>query len=299
MLHDCSARSRDGHFTIPDDLLVGLYLSYGQDGNFTDPGGFYIGGLISYRSGMTLTIHYQGLNGSSIVKVAETSMTFDSSRKNVVALLGYEKHFFSGTLVLGDIKGLANQPAGEWEFSHDATAIDPFCVRPMAAELSALYVQDHGKTVGPFHGNVTLSAGDRIGLTVRSADSLLKCLEEPPVGTGTEVIIEAFETTTTSTQGQGETRTTGLQTVNGIEPDENGNITLIGRSCLDIVGQSDQATIVFDDHCAEPCCTCKELTPVEEQIEQLTQSIASLETHIETLALQAEFLAQSIASVSP
>ena len=192
----------------------------------------------------------------------------------------------------GDTNGLASQPVGVWEFDRAATAIDPFCLRPTANELSALYVQNQGKTVGPFYGNVTLSAGSKINLTVRSADNSLHCLETPPSGTGTEVVIGSQEDDSIGTND------TCVRTLGGVTPDEHGNIAILGRSCLNITAQPDQSTILLDDTCAEPCCTCKELAPVQEKIAELTRSIMSLESHLATLSLQADFLSQLISNVT-
>ena len=291
LLHDCTAVSRDGHFTIPDDLLVGLYLSYSVGADFTDPGGFYIGRIVHFGTGLTLAIHYQEQGASTGSPVAETTIDF-ASTPQTVSLLGYEAGFLHGTLVLGDTNGLASQPVGVWEFDRAATAIDPFCLRPTANELSALYVQNQGKTVGPFYGNVTLSAGSKINLTVRSADNSLHCLETPPSGTGTEVVIGSQENDSIGTNDA------CIRTLGGVTPDEHGNIAILGRSCLNITAQPDQSTILLDDTCAEPCCTCKELAPVQEKIAELTRSVASLESHLATLSLQADFLGQLISNVT-
>jgi len=291
LLHDCTGRSRDGHFTIPDDLLVGLYLSYSVGTGYGDPGGFYIGRIVYFESGLTIAIHYQEQGTSTNLLVAETTLDFASIQRTV-SLLGYGGGFLYGTLVFGETHGLASQPVGVWEFDRAAAVIDPFCLRPTAQELSALYVQNQGKTVGPFYGNVTLSAGPRIHLTVRSAGNLLRCLEPPLSGTGTEVVIDSQEDDTMGTNGS------CIHTLGGVPPDEYGNITILGRSCLNITTQPDQSTIFLDDTCAEPCCSCKELAPVQEKIEELTRSVMSLESHLATLSLQADFLGQLIPSVT-
>jgi hypothetical protein len=290
LLHDCTGRSRDGHFTLPDDLLTGLYLSYSMGAGYGDPGGFYIGRIVYFESGLTLAIHYREQGVPTVRLVAETTLDFASNRRTV-SLLGYGNGILHGTLILGETRGLASQPAGVWEFDRSATAIDPFCLRPTANELSALYVQNQGKTAGPFYGNVTLAAGPRIRLTVRSADNLLHCLETPSSGTGTEVVIGSPE------EEMEGTNDTCIHVLGGVTPDQYGNITILGRSCLNITTQPEQSTILLDDTCAEPCCTCKELAPVQEKIEELTRSVMNLESHLATLSLQADFLGQLIPGV--
>ena len=291
LLFGCNPVSRDGHFMIPDDLLVGLYLSYGLGHGLDDPGGFYLGSLLYWRTGLSLAIYYRRPGDEAGATIAETTIDLTSERRTA-SLLGLNRRFFYGHVVFGTFSGLEKQPAGQWLFQPDAAPIDPFCIRPTVSEISALYVQNAGKTLGPFYGDITLAAGERITLSVRSADGLLQCLEDTPSETGTEVVIHAD-----ADGGNGGTSGSPVETINGVEPDENGNVTILGRSCTSITTQADQATILFDDTCAEPCCTCKEREPTLAKIRELEQSIASLRSHLDTLSLQADFLAQSAASI--
>ena len=67
----------DGLFTIPDDLLVSLYLSCNVSGAYDDPGAFYIGGLTYYHTGFVLAVHY----GNTCEKVAETTVDITDGNK--------------------------------------------------------------------------------------------------------------------------------------------------------------------------------------------------------------------------
>jgi len=283
LLFGSTAVSTCGHFRIPDDLLVSLYLSYGVNTEFSDPGGFYIGRIIYWRDGISLEIHYD------TKKIAETTIHLTTGQ-TIATLLGHGEQFFYGHVVLGGTSGLELQPVGEWEFTHAATALDPFCIRPTVREISALYVKSSGmshKLLGPFYGDITLAEGENIALTVRSAEMALSCLETPPSGTGTEVTITAVA----GPGGSGDSETC-LRTLHGVEPDETGNITLIGRNCMDI--RTEQSTLIFDDTCAKPCCTCTELVPIETKIMELETSITAMRAHLDTLKIQAEFLVQSL-----
>jgi len=296
LLFGCRATSRDGHFTIPDDLLVGLYLSYGLGRGMTDPGGFYIGEVVWWRSGLSLAVYYKPMDQMDGTKVAETTIDWtEPVDGRAASLQGFNNRFFYGSVVFGLMAGLESQPAGEWFFDPDAAPLDPFCIRPAAAEISALYIQSGGKTSGPFYGDITLSAGRGIDLAVRSADSLLYCLDDPPSDNGTEVIISADADSGSADTSDGSGGP--IRTINGVEPDESGNLTLIGRSCLTITAQSENATLVLNDTCAEPCCTCKELEPIKAKMDELIRSIGDLESHTQTLTLQADLLAQSSASI--
>jgi hypothetical protein len=289
LLYDCSAQSEDGHFIIPDDLITGLYISHGINTLFSQPGFFYIGEFVYFRSGFSLSVYYRSVNGTS-TRVAETTVDLTAKPYHrTTALLGVTPTFLHGYLVLGETAGLEKQPAGEWSFPPDATILDPFCVRFIARELSALYIRNENSTAGPFYGDVVLSAGDRIRLDVRGTNNPFNCLELPSAGleTGTEVVVTALNEDTEQT-------VTAIRTINGIGPDAAGNITFVGRSCLSITPQGN--TLIFDDKCSEPCCTCTELAPIEEKVKELQQSSQALGSHVDSLGMQIDFLSQSVTS---
>jgi hypothetical protein len=287
LLAGCTAVSKDGNFAIPDDLLTGLYLSYGLGSGFTDPGGFYLGEIAYWVSGISFVICYRNQDDPDTpVKVAETAVNLEAGQ-TTAALSGHHNRFFQGTLVLGGTAGLETCPAGEWTFDYEATVLDPFCIRPAASEVSALYVQNGSRISGPFYGNVTLSAGERIDLEVRSAEDALNCLSEPPADGGTEVVISAVPQDLSGNF---------VRTLRSVPPDETGNIQLIGRACLEIEPRPSQSTLILRDTCSEPCCTCKELEPTQEKIRELDTSILELESRISFLQVQAQLLTQSLAA---
>ena len=299
LLHNATALSTDGHFRIPDDLLTGLYLSYGLETPFRDPGGFYIGSILVGPSGLSIGIYYDAPGYQE--KIAETQVSLPV-RDNTVMFTGLTNKLFYGHAVFGHSESLADQPTGLWRFHPEDTRIDPFCVRPVANELSALYVQSQGKTLGPFYGDITLSAGTGIEIETKSATTILQCVNTALTTKGTEVI---FSTTPFSTEigSDGKPHVVGnasdgaIRTINGVAPDASGNLELIGRECLKISPMAGQAAIFLDDTCATPCCTCKELDPIVAKITELQKSIKEMEDRLLVLSVQTEFLGQTLASL--
>ena len=282
LMFDSVPVSTDGLFTIPDDLIVSLYLSCNVSGEYSDPGLFYIGSLTYYHTGLVIEIYY----GGSGEKVAETTVDLSTGKlPEVVQLFARNPLVLSGILVLGGIDGLSRQPAGEWIFEPSAAQIDPFCVRYVAKELSELYVRSRGQTLGPFHGTVTFEEGDNIVLGIRT-DGDLNCLDPSLSGTGTEVVIHALDANASSPC---------IRTINGVKPDRAGNINFVGQNCLKISPEG-QHTLVFTDTCSEPCCTCAELAPIEAAIKEITVSISQLSSRMETLNTQHDFLLHSISA---
>jgi hypothetical protein len=283
LLFDCNPVSTDGHFTLPDDLIVGMYISYSILDRLADPVKFYIKKFIYYHTGFTLEVYYA--SSPEEIKLAEITidLTAQEIKNNVAVLLGFDTAFLYGYIVIGSIAGLQQQPAGEWEFTPAATTLDPFCIRPVAKELSALYVRNGDKTIGPFTGEITLVAGNQVTLDVRTVSDLFNCLENPVSNTGTEVVIHTDDT---------EEESSCVRTINGVKPDVKGNIDFTGKECLTIL-QSGEHTLEFSDKCAKPCCTCTELVPIEQAIDTLKSSVLEVESRLATMALQISFMSQA------
>jgi hypothetical protein len=281
LLHGCTPVSVDGHFMIPDDLFTGLYISHSIVDRLSDPVKFYIKKFTYFRTGFTIEIYY---DDAASTKLAEVTIDLATEPKPQVAtLLGFDNAFLYGYVVLGQFGSLEQQPAGEWEFAPAATTLDPFCLRPVARELSVLYVRNDNKTIGPFTGEITLVAGERINLEVKTVSDLFNCLENPVSNTGTEVTIHAQEVAEDFT---------GLRTINGVKPDIRGNIDFIGKQCMKITPLG-ASTIQFEDICSQPCCSCTELAPIETAIADLKTSILEMKSRISTLETHLEFLSRA------
>ena len=52
--------------------------------------------------------------------------------------------------------------------------------------------------------------------------------------------------------------------------------------------------LVFDDTCAEPCCNCAELAPIDENIQEMTALIQQPTSRMETVKSQYDFLLHSL-----
>ncbi|GHT30405.1 hypothetical protein FACS1894214_0210 [Planctomycetales bacterium] len=286
LMFDCNPVSEDGLFRIPDELITALYISHNIDSTFLDPTRFFVDSIIYFRTGFTVSVSYAGA-ADAVIKVAETTVDIVSApAAKTVPLLGVTRAFLNGMLVLGDIQCLEKMPIGEWHFTPESTTLDPFCIRYVASEITELYVRKLDRSVlGPFFGTVVLSEGDNIRFDVRNAD--LSCLELPING-ATDIIINAVPE---------DTEIDAVKTINGVGPDSTGNLFFEGSDCLSIM-QKGPHTLEFSDKCAEPCCSCTELVPIEEKALALQRSIELLSSRIETLINQNNFISHSLSTLT-
>jgi hypothetical protein len=275
LLYGVNPVSIDGQFTIPDDFLTYIAVTHSIT-NALEPGCFYIDTITYFGEGASVSISYLPVGGESR-KVSET--TFISAEDGVVKLVPYEKNFLTGFLVLGKADSLKDQPYGEWRFEPSASTIDPSCIVYTGDEPSSLYVDKGDNILGPFVGDITLVQGDNVVLSVSNID--LNCINSQ--GTGTQITIDAIDEAANQAC---------IRTINGVKPDTSGNIEFVGQNCLKITPEIH--SVLFDDNCAEPCCSCEELTPVEEKIEELQTSISTLKSRMETLISKYEFVAVAL-----
>ncbi|MDR1923178.1 MAG: hypothetical protein LBQ66_02295 [Planctomycetaceae bacterium] len=271
---------------LPDDLITGLYLSYSVSSELFNPGKFYIRRFVNHSTGFTLYIAYHRGTGLEDYDLAELSVDYETiTPGETLNLLGMNIAFLSGHLSLGDFSGIARQPIGEWEFDPSGTTLDPFCIRFVAKEISALYVQNKGVVSGPFYGTIHLIAGTGINLVTRSAEETLHCLENPVTTDGTEVVINALHEEDPNVPEK------YVKSINGVYPDSRGNIELVGQACLTITPHGEHS-LLFRDKCAEPCCNCEELLPIEQKTQEFRATINNLASRTDMLYAQAVQLTQ-------
>jgi hypothetical protein len=289
LLYNCNPVSTDGNFRLPDDFLVGLYISHNLGTTLADPGSFFIGGITWYGTGVIISVYYRA-NAGAETKVAETTIDFSGDKiPEIAQLLGYSSSFVSGYIVVGEIGALKEQPTGDWKFNYAATTIDPFCIRFIATELSELYIRNGDKISGPFKGTITLQAGNKITLDPSSPNQeILSCLTPPATSGGTLVTIS------TVTDDDETENSKFVKTINEVKPDAKGNITFTtGESCLKIAPKAAEHAIEFSDSCTKPCCTCAELGPITEATKTLEASITELRAKIDTLYVQSQLISQA------
>ena len=59
-----------------------------------------------------------------------------------------------------------------------------------------------------------------------------------------------------------------IRFINGVPPDEDGNIRLDGSECVEVVLTA-AAVLTIMDSCSKPCCGCAELSGLVEALRQM------------------------------
>lgn len=269
-------------FQIPDDFLVALYLPIGL-GVDIEPGRFFILSLGAYASGYAVTIGYAADSGNIPVATALiASSTFTPNQSYALGGLGNFADSM-GTLVIGTLDSINLQPAGQFNFSLPATALECDCIRPIVRGVGSILVQNGSTLSAPQYGTITIVAGTNMQITAIPASD----------GSNPQLIFDAIEGAGLSTTCVclDESTPTPIYTINGIPPTAGGDFTLVGDDCIKI---GDIANgLQFTDDCSDACCGCPELEVVTAAATQLATQANSLQNYISNL--DGQILAMSLA----
>ena len=265
---------------LPDDFILALSLSI-QGCHSLDIDSFYIKSILVMETGCTIIIGYNG-NDVAVTHILA------NQEQSTYALTGLGS--FSdvrGYIAVNPDSKIMKGFSGYYNFTKEATQLEPDCIRPMIKSISSITVySDDFSNAQVMYGDVVFRAGanmdiristdgDNHGLLMFSAIDGSGLNEECPCD------IENKERPT-------------LRSINGVIPDENGNINLIGSNCLSIT--SDSNGITLTDTCAEPCCGCAELDALYDNVKDFKDGATTLRNAIENLTTrqqQVEMVYQS------
>lgn len=270
-----SATSRDGGFAVPNDLLVGLHLPL-PAWLGVSPGEAYLGRLTAAPDGFSLAVMVPAEGGEEEVAVA-TVAAAGHAFGAAYPLAGVGRLAGAvGWVQVGRFDGLAAAPAGDWGFDPAAARLDPDCGRVLPVGVRGLAVVDAGDRSVPLDGVVALVAGANARLAVSGGAVRVDFVgPDGTVAAGCDC-----------GGGPLDPRPC-VKSVGGVEPDENGNVGLVGRSCLSVSAGSEPGQLVLDDTCAQPCCGCPELELLLAEVSRQDQEWRRLAGATELIAAQA------------
>lgn len=270
---DSSKQDVTGTFTIPDDFLIGASLSvhWGTD---VSPTKFYIKRIVADRLGYSITIGYSGTSEFDVATAVISKSAHDAFEAGVYPLenriyplAGIGNYFDCwGWLQIGSLANISKQPTGIWNFTLTDTRLEPDAIRPHLRAVTAIQVENGGELSPELTGVVRLQAGRNIRLSVVA-------------GTPPKIVVDAIE-------GEGLNESCicdsdlppPIRNINGVRPDDNGRIDIIGTDCLTVEAEGNK--IVLGDSCAKPCCGCKDLEPIVAELQRFGEKATTIENFL-------------------
>lgn len=270
-------------FTLPSSFLLELSLPVHAGLNVV-PQNFFLRAVSVFAGGYSISIAYNdGTSTPPIVATATIAKT-THVEGNVYSLPGINDFADSvGKIVVGALLEIDQQPAGQFFFDYESGKLDPDCIRPQIRGVSSLVVVSGTDVSQPIYGDIYLTAGDNMQITLIS------------VGDVSEIRLDAIEGAglTTNCDCTGTTPLPpAIRTIDGIPPDEHGNFNLLGGTCFD-VGELAHG-LKFTDTCSQPCCGCAELSAITAEIQHFRDEALTLENFVHALKSQIDNMESTI-----
>ncbi len=275
---DATKADITGTILLPDSFLLGIYVPI-HDGLNVSADRFYLSRLSIFPAGYAVSIGYD--DGSSSPPTVATAVISRASHVeyNSYALAGVgDFDDCVGKVVIGKLDEIDAQPAGEYVFNRAGGRLDTDCIRPMLRGLSSLTVISNGVSSPRLYGDVQLVAGQNMKISVHSLAGKIQVRLDALDGTGLNE----------SCSCEGTSQAAPLRTINGVAPDINGNIDILGSACTTVTGSGN--SLVIRDTCATPCCGCPELQKLTDELQHFGDERATLENFVGTLKAQTDVM---------
>lgn len=271
---DATGVDDSGSFTIPDDLLVELYLPI-HAGMDVDPARFFVRNIGAYTTGYSVIIGYQPADGDPI-NVASALIPRSGFVRHRPYVLGGIDPFDDtlGRVVLGKFDNADQQPPGFWSFTLETGRLDPDAVRPIIRGVTSLICVNGEQESVKLQGDITFVAGQNMridAIVVDGEDPIIRFNAISGEGTISDCVCS------------GDTEPTEpIKAINGIFPTADGDFTLLNGACIQFEAIANG--IKMTDTCASPCCGCPELARINEDLLHLEQEAEGVRRFVDQLS---------------
>lgn len=260
-----------GTFTIPDSLLLGLYLPI-HSGLVAYPESFYVKSLSIFATGLNIEIGYW--NGTSGVAAASATVAFAShSEYKTYSLVGSDIFIDCfGKIVFGKLDELNSLPAGAYDFNFTAGQIDTDAIRPSIRGVSSVSIVNGSSTSSRLQGDISFIAGTNMSISSSGSNGNYNITFSAISGQGLNIDCNCVNDNTPGDC---------IRTINGIGPDTSGNIAITGDDCISV--SAVQNGLQLEDNCSKPCCGCTELQAVTNDLVRFGEAATGLTNFLNRL----------------
>jgi len=248
--------SIDRSGSLPNSLIVDARLAapptyFGGD--------FFISMVEILADFVTVEISYQeGETPPEKVSFVRVEASSHETHNNY-AFSGSGPHrSILGTLTIGDIQKAAAESRGVLLFSVGASRLEMSVVHISQPAVDHITVLQNSRIIARLTGVVGLSAGANIRLTRTESGNIR---------------IDAISGENLSACDDPGANGPPVKSINGVLPDENGDLWLSGSECIS-VSRGSQNSLLIRDLCSTSCCGCRELATLIDSLRELeTQSV--------------------------
>jgi hypothetical protein len=261
---------QSGQFVIPNDFMVDLSIATGSAvGNR-----YYVSTIVNRLTSVVVTISDQ----ASVVVGTFTVQAGSFTEYQVIPLVTSTGSYqvATGKLTVGSLQGMQRSPTGSYSFTlTTAELLSRTIIAAVQGVSSITFIDDTGVTQ-TLQGNVTIIARTNLSFTYDSGSNTLT--------------LDAGQGLGLNTQCQ---EINYITRINGVTPDGNGNISILGTGCTG-VSTSSAATISISDTCCVPCSGCEDLATLTARLTQLEDNLGDLRSYYQWLDSQQNSILSTI-----
>lgn len=263
---EATRRDDSDSYTLPDDFIVDFVLPVNSALDYT-PDSFYLSNVTVFGTGVTADFSYW--TGTEAALVGTISIQTSTFEQNKTYALNGEGDFEGvyGKVVVGSLDTLLLQ-AGTFNFALAGGRLEATVVVPDIRGVTGFRVLDGTDAGDLFQGDIAFESGSNFRITRSTYGGITVLTLNAIDGEGT--IAEC------SCEGA-VTSTSPIRTINGVEPDDLGNINLVGDDCLQPIPVADENAVQIIDECSKPCCGCPELDTLVTDLKRIRDQVQTLE----------------------
>ena len=201
-----------------------------------------------------------------------------------------------GSLGIGDISSTINAGIGEFLFEPSATTFE---ANTQFVSIPAL------KTVEVYNADDQLLYRATEILKLKEGDNIKLTYLPTQAGSGDpygSIRIDAIDgqnlISPSECENVSEVLLPCIKKINGVGPNNDGTIFLVGSDCIDVTDATGANAIELSDTCSESCCGCIELQALTDALEKLKEQEQTIRDLINnTQGQQSELLANIISNL--
>jgi len=255
-----------GAFTIPNDLIVSMQISFAR--SYID-GYFYIKSVLSYSDFCSIDIGYH--DGANEIWIASVKVDYSQHVKNQYYQFSGsgEHHAIMGNVCISSVENIKKEGFGNFTFSVASTRIEPSCLYVSIPAVKAVEVYSGSQLVHVESDVLRLIAGENIKLSYVGSS-----------GNTTGIRIDAISGENVKAKDECNNAIIEMlpciKTINGVGPDDSGNIDIVGDECIKVDPKILQNQIELSDLCSSSCCGCDELEDLMTGLGKLKENEQSI-----------------------
>ena len=256
--HTAGETDESGSFRLPRNVLLEMALPIDFSEGI-DPTRFFLHHLTVFSTGVSFEIGYD--DGFEIIPVATASID-SGAHTSYTAYPIIGRGAFGGTIgsiTVGEIADNDDLPPGRYTFDLENGALAVEAIRPQIRFVRSVVVVQGAETSPAISGALQFIGGQNAVISVQGE------------GDGREIRFDAISNAGLEEECicEDQQERPCISTINGVRPDANRNINILGKDCVSI--SPVEHGLMLTDTCAEPCCGPEELLALVEELQKLRE----------------------------